>query len=263
MTKSDDEKKKEKTETARDERGTNAIEARRVSAFGKRGQRRVRGLVAGGRRPVRGRRVSRMVSRSKNLPAPPPHPPRRGTAQILLTRSASDPSEGVLRSESTSRGFDRARERHGESAGRAVACGVPMMAAPLYDMMDMAIEFRRDRSPLRARVSSDASSLGFFKTTVKTNTRRHFSFQMPQFRCASSSAFLAAASHLPAPAGATRWRPRRPSRPPTRASRVESRSSVSRPASARRGAPRGVARRRREAARADAGFFLSIRRRVR
>jgi hypothetical protein len=28
MTKSDDEKKKEKTETARDERGTNAIEAR-------------------------------------------------------------------------------------------------------------------------------------------------------------------------------------------------------------------------------------------
>jgi hypothetical protein len=85
MTKSDDEKKKEKTETARDERGTNAIEARRVSAFGKRGQRRVRGLVAGGRRPVRGRRVSRMVSRSKNLPAPPPHPPRRGTAQILLT----------------------------------------------------------------------------------------------------------------------------------------------------------------------------------
>jgi hypothetical protein len=53
MTKSDDEKKKEKTETARDERGTNAIEARRVSAFGKRGQRRVRGLVAGGRRSVR------------------------------------------------------------------------------------------------------------------------------------------------------------------------------------------------------------------
>jgi hypothetical protein len=172
-----------------------------------------------------------------------------------LTRSASDPSEGVLRSESTSRGFDRARERHGESAGRAVACGVPMMAAPLYDMMDMAIEFRRDRSPLRARVSSDASSLGFFKTTVKTNTRRHFSFQMPQFRCASSSAFLAAAPHLPAPAGETRWRPRRPSRPPTRASSVESRSSVSRPASTRRGAPRGVARRRREAARADAGFF--------
>jgi hypothetical protein len=65
-----------------------------------------------------------------------------------------------------------------------------MMAAPLYDMMDMAIEFRRDRSPLRARVSSDASSLGFFKTTVKTNTRRHFSFQMPQFRCASSKRVL-------------------------------------------------------------------------
>jgi hypothetical protein len=38
-----------------------------------------------------------------------------------------------------------------------------MMAAPLYDMMDMAIEFRRDRSPLRARVSSDASLAGFFQ----------------------------------------------------------------------------------------------------
>ena len=138
-----------------------------------------------------------------------------------------------MRSESTSRGFDRARERHGRSAGRAASCGVPMMAAPLYDMMDMAIEFRRDRSPLRARVSSDAS-LGFFKTTVETNTRRHFtcrsSAELPR------SAFLAAASHLPAPAGETRWRPRRPSRPPTRASRVESRSSVSRPASPRRGA---------------------------
>ena len=136
-----------------------------------------------------------------------------------------------MRSESTSRGFDRARERHGRSVGRAASCGVPMMAAPLYDMMDMAIEFCRDRSPLRARVSSDAS-LGFFKTNVKTNTRH--------FRCPSSaelppSAFLAAASHPPAPAGETRWRPRRPSRPPTRASRVESRSSVSRPASPRRG----------------------------
>ena len=102
-------------------------------------------------------------SRARKTSRAEPHPPRRGPAQILLTRSASDPSEGVLRSESTSRGFDRARERHGESAGRAVACGVPMMAAPLYDMMDMAIEFRRDRSPLRARVSSDASLAGFFQ----------------------------------------------------------------------------------------------------
>ena len=110
--------------------------------------------------------ATRRVSTGLALEKPPraePHPPRRGTAQILLTRSASDPSEGVLRSESTSRGFDRARERHGESAGRAVACGVPMMAAPLYDMMDMAIEFRRDRSPLRARVSSDAPLAGFFQ----------------------------------------------------------------------------------------------------
>jgi len=104
-----------------------------------------------------------MVSRSKNLP-------RRATPSAA--RNGADPVDTLgVRSERGRLQIRVDARRAGSivpengTAARQISRlpAVPMMAAPLYDMMDMAIEFRRDRSPLRARVSSDASLAGFFQ----------------------------------------------------------------------------------------------------
>ena len=147
--------------------------------------------------PCATRRVSTARAREK--------PERRATspaAQILLTRSASDPSEGVLRSESTSRGFDRSRERHGRSAD---------LTAPRRTYDGGAV-VRHDRHgdrvssrpvALRARVSNDAPPglvLKTFQVTRKTILPGKCHFRLcgvwtgTRFR----RAFLAAASLLPA-----------------------------------------------------------------
>ena len=210
--------------------------------------------------PCATRRVSTARAREK--------PARRATSPAAGARSA-DPVDTARRqirarassdpSRRASRGFDRSRERHGRSAD---------LTAPRRTYDGGAV-VRHDRHgdrvssrpvALRARVSNDAPP-GLVLKTFHVHTQNDSAGEVSFPRLWSvdwntlSTRVFGGCVTPPRAAGETRWRPRRPSRPPTRASSVESRSSVSRPASTRRGAPRGVARRRREAARADAGFF--------
>lgn len=202
--------------------------------------------------PCATRRVSTARAREK--------PGRRATSPAAGARSA-DPVDTARRqirarassdpSRRASRGFDRSRERHGRSAD---------LTAPRRTYDGGAV-VRHDRHgdrvssrpvALRARVSNDAPPGLVLKTfhTRKTILPGEVSFPSVwtvDWNTLSTRVFGGCVTP-PRAAGETRWRPRRPSRPPTRASRAEPGSSVSRPAAPRRSASaerRGGAEKRR------------------
>ena len=203
--------------------------------------------------PCATRRVSTARAREK--------PGRRATSPAAGARSA-DPVDTARRqirarassdpSRRASRGFDRSRERHGRSAD---------LTAPRRTYDGGAV-VRHDRHgdrvssrpvALRARVSNDAPP-GLVLKTFHLLTRKRFCPEVSFPRSVEldwntlSTRVFGGCATPPRAAGETRWRPRRPSRPPTRASRAEPGSSVSRPAAPRRSASaerRGGAEKRR------------------
>ena len=202
--------------------------------------------------PCATRRVSTARAREK--------PGRRATSPAAGARSA-DPVDTARRqirarassdpSRRASRGFDRSRERHGRSAD---------LTAPRRTYDGGAV-VRHDRHgdrvssrpvALRARVSNDAPPGLVLKTFQYTRKRFCRSVIISEtVECGLdtlSTRVFGGCITPPRAAGETRWRPRRPSRPPTRASRAEPGSSVSRPAAPRRSASaerRGGAEKRR------------------
>ena len=202
--------------------------------------------------PCATRRVSTARAREK--------PGRRATSPAAGARSA-DPVDTARRqirarassdpSRRASRGFDRSRERHGRSAD---------LTAPRRTYDGGAV-VRHDRHgdrvssrpvALRARVSNDAPPGLVLKTFHHTRKRFCPEVSFPRLWSVDwntlSTRVFGGCVTPPRAAGETRWRPRRPSRPPTRASRAEPGSSVSRPAAPRRSASaerRGGAEKRR------------------